>query len=123
MADFYQTGMVTTLHRLNPDGLARIEAELEQFARQTSLALVLPALYTEFETPAMRRISDQLSRVRYLRQIVVALGRATASQHEAVRCFFRGFGLPVTLLWVDGRPVQDLLALLEDRGLSAGPDG
>ena len=29
MADFYQTGVVTTLHRLNRDGVGSLEAQLE----------------------------------------------------------------------------------------------
>ena len=33
MADFYQTGIVTTLHGLQSNGLSRIEAELERFFR------------------------------------------------------------------------------------------
>jgi len=34
MADFYQTGMVSTLHRLHPNGLDRIEGELEKEERR-----------------------------------------------------------------------------------------
>ena len=29
MADFYQTGVVTTLHRLKPNNIERLEADLE----------------------------------------------------------------------------------------------
>ena len=34
MADFHQTGVVTTLHRLNPNGVARVERELELLSFQ-----------------------------------------------------------------------------------------
>ena len=122
MADFYQTGMVTTLHRLNPDGLPRLEAELEEFSEQNPIGLVLPALYSEFETSAMVRIRAELARVRYLRRIVVALGRADVRQYERVRDFFRDFP-NVTILWVDGERTQALFQMLEERNLSAGPDG
>ena len=30
MADFYQTGVVTTLHRLTPDSIERLESDLEE---------------------------------------------------------------------------------------------
>jgi len=123
MADFYQTGNVTTLHRLNPNGLVRLESELERFSRETPIGLVLPALYSEFETPAMRRIREELARVRYLRQVVVTLGRANRGQYEQARSFFRDSRQPVTILWMDSPRIRSLLGLLEERGLSAGPDG
>lgn len=123
MSDFYQTGAVTTLHRLNPNGLARLEGELERFSEDTPIGLVLPALYSEFETPAMQRIAAELARVRYLRQIVVALGRADRSQYLRVRSFFQNFPRPVTILWIDSERIRDLFRLLEEHGLSAGADG
>ena len=46
MSDFYQTGLVSTLHRLNPNGIHRLEAELESFKPELPVGLVLPALYS-----------------------------------------------------------------------------
>ncbi len=123
MSDFFQTGVIATLHRLKPNNILRLEQELKEFSRQNSIGLVLPALYTEFETPAMRRIVDELAHVHYLRQIIVALGKANQEQFEAAKAFFSGFPHPVTILWIDSCPIQELLTLLESRGLSAGQDG
>ena len=123
MADFYQTGVVTTLHRLKPNSVERIESDLERFARTKPIGLVLPALYSEFETPAMARIMAELRQVRYLQRIVVALGRATPEQYARASAFFRDFYTPVTILWIDSERVQRLLQMLRERGLSAGEDG
>ncbi len=123
MADFYQTGCVTTLHRLKPGSAARMENELREMADRVSIALVLPALYAEFENPAMRRIADELANVPFLRQIVVALGRAGANEYRLVQEFFADFPHKITVLWVDSPEIQNLLEILQDRGLSAGPDG
>jgi glucosyl-3-phosphoglycerate synthase len=123
MADFYQTGIVPTLHRLRPDQLDRLEADLEKFSRSKPIGLVLPALYTEFESPAMHRIVAELKSVRYLNRIVLALGRATHEQALRARSFFDGFYTPVTILWINSQRTQSLMKLLEDRGLSAGEDG
>jgi hypothetical protein len=38
-----------------------MENELRDMADRVSIALVLPALYAEFENPAMRRIADELT--------------------------------------------------------------
>ncbi len=123
MADFYQTGVVTTLHRLKPNQIERLEQDLERFSRNRPIGLVLPALYSEFETPAMQRIVSELKQVRYLQRIVVALGRATPEQHARARGFFEDFYTPVTFVWMDSERVQGLLKMLEERGLSAGGDG
>jgi glucosyl-3-phosphoglycerate synthase len=123
MADFYQTGMVTTLHRLQANGLDRLEAELERFSRVNPIGLVLPALYSEFETPSMQRIVGELSKVRYLRHIVLALGRATFDQYLSVRKFFENFPQPVNFIWIESPRIQALFRRLEESGLSAGIDG
>jgi glucosyl-3-phosphoglycerate synthase len=123
MADFYQTGVVTTLHRLKPNHIERLEQDLERFSRNRPIGLVLPALYSEFETPAMQRIVSELKQVRYLQRIVVALGRSTPEQYVRARGLFEEFYTPVTVVWMDGERIQGLLKMLEERGLSAGDDG
>src|SRR4029077_10860137 len=123
MADFHQTGVVTTLHRLKPNQTERLEQDLERFSRNRPIGLVLPALYSEFETPAMQRIVSELKELCYLQRIVVALGRATPEQHARARGLFVDFYTPVTLVWLEGARIQALLKMLEDRGLSAGGDG
>ncbi len=123
MADFYQTGVVTTLHRLTQNNIDRLEADLEKFSRNKPIGLVLPALYSEFETMAMQRIVPELRKVRYLQRIVVALGRATRDQYEKAKSFFDDFYTPVTVIWIDSERVQSLFKMLEERGLPAGADG
>jgi glucosyl-3-phosphoglycerate synthase len=123
MADFYQTGVVTTLHRLKSNSVERLELDLERFSRTRPIGLVLPALYSEFETPAMQTIVPELKKVKYLERIVLVLARATKEQYGRARGFFKDFYTPVTVLWVDSPRIQSLLSLLQERGLGAGPDG
>lgn len=122
MADFFQTGCVTTLHQLG-DAAPRIERELESFASSTSAGLALPALYTEFEHPAMRGIVGELREARFLRRIVVALGRAGHDQYRHARSFFDGFDTPVSFLQVDHPRISSLLRMLERSGLPMGAPG
>src|SRR5262245_19463536 len=123
MSDFCQPGLVTTLHRLNHNGLLRLESELERYTRSTPIGLVLPSLYSEFQTPAMRGIVAELAKVRYLNRIVVALDRANAGEYEHARSFFREFKIPVTVIWNDSEPIQELFRTLAENGLSAGESG
>jgi glucosyl-3-phosphoglycerate synthase len=45
MADFYQNGVITTLHNLSCRSVEELEAELMGFAKTRPMALVLPCLY------------------------------------------------------------------------------
>ncbi|MFN8008603.1 MAG: glycosyl transferase [Terriglobia bacterium] len=124
MADFYQTGVVTTLHRFKPNHeLPQLEEELEKFSENTAICLVLPALYSEFQGQAMRGILEELKHVRYLRHIVVALAKANQQQYEDVKSLFAGHPQEVTVLWIDGERIQALFERLEKQGLTAGGDG
>ncbi len=76
MGDFHQTGVITTLHRLGRSTVDQLEKELEETLLYRPIALVLPCLYSELEGEALPRIVDELAQVRYLREIVVGLGRA-----------------------------------------------
>ncbi len=87
MSDFHQSGIVPTLHRL-PSGLpAKLESELEGFSQRRPITLALPALYSEFERPALSRIVGQLKDVGYLRQIVVSLDAAEAADFARAKEF------------------------------------
>ena len=88
MSDFYQTGVVATFHRLGRINLEKIEAELTWYAQQRPIALVLPSLYSELEGEALRGIVRELKEVKYIREIVVALGPATEEEFKYAKEFF-----------------------------------
>ena len=71
MSDFFQPGVVTTLHRLKKDSLERKERELEFYARYNPVALVLPSLYSELKEKALKGILSEIKRVKYINQVIV----------------------------------------------------
>ena len=87
MADFYQTGIIVTLHRLGRPSLERIESEMVEFSKHRPIALVLPALYTEFQAPALQGIIDELKKVKYVNEVVLTLGRATDEEFKKAKEF------------------------------------
>ena len=123
MADFYQTGVITTLHRLTRDGTGKLEAELEALAPTNRIGLVLPALYREFEHPAMRTIVRELSRVRFVHRIVCAVGQASREQYEHACSFFADMNAQVTMLWMDDPRIERLWRVLDEQGIGAGGPG
>ncbi len=42
MADFFQNGIITTLHNLQQRPIAELEADLLTFAKQRPMGLILP---------------------------------------------------------------------------------
>lgn len=123
MADFFQTGTITTLHRLTEGGQQRLEADLERFNTVNPIGLVLPALYREFESPAMQGIVDQLRNISYLRRICVVINGATEEQYKHARSFFDGFRTPVTALWLEDPRLSNLMDLFAKNDLSPGGPG
>ncbi len=123
MSDFYQAGTVATLHRLGGSKLDLLEHELGHFARQQPIALVLPALHTEFENPAMEGILSELHRVRYVGQFIFTLTHATPEQFQAVQERVGSLPGEVRIIWIDGPRVAHLFRTLEENGLKVGPNG
>ena len=123
MADFYQTGMVATLHRLRPKDYERMEQDMLKFAEESRVGLVLPALYSEFETPSMAQIVAELRHVKFVNEIVLVLARANREQYLHARSFFKDFPYRVTFIWIDSDRIQNLLQVLNNNRLSPGEDG
>lgn len=123
MSDFYQNGVVAVLHRLGLPNLEALEAELERRAAANPIALVLPSLYAELERPALKGILEHLKEVRYLREIVVALGQASALEFRRAKEYFKALPQEVRLVWVDGPRIQQILKKLVSQEIDIGLAG
>ena len=88
MSDFYQTGVVATFHRLGKLNLDKIESELTWYAQERPIALVLPSLYSELEGEALKGIVRELTKVKYIKEIIVALGPATEEEFKYAKEFW-----------------------------------
>jgi len=123
MSDFYQTGIITTLHQLGKSSLERIEGELLQFSRSRPVALVLPALYSEFEGPAMPGIVQELSKVKYLCEIVLVLDKASDSEFQRVKEFMAPIPGKVRIIHNDGKRILEIYDTFKRNGLDVGERG
>lgn len=123
MSDFYQTGVVATLHRLVSSGHERLERELAAYVPNRPIALVLPALWSEFEGSALPRILNELKEVPYLSQIVFTISGASAEQLAQARCMASSLPQEVTFIWNNGPRIQALYERLAENNLPVGPDG
>ncbi len=117
MADFYQNGVVTTLHNLADRDVNDLEDELFRFSRVRPMALVLPCLYSELEGPALSSIVDELAKVPYLTEIVIGLDRATEEQYVHALEFFSRLPQQHKILWNDGPRLKAIDARLKKEEL------
>ena len=118
MADFYQNGIITTLHNLVDRPLEDLEKELMSFSRTRPMSLVLPSLYSELEGPALDNIITELTQVPYLNEIVIGLDRATEAEFEHAKHFFSRLPQHHRILWNDGPRLKKLDAMLAEQGLA-----
>jgi len=118
MGDFYQNGIITTLHNLADRPVEDLERELTTFSVRRPMALILPSLYSELEGTALPKIIDELVQVPYLSEIVIGLDRADEAQFRDALLFFGRLPQHHRVLWNDGPRLQALDALLREQGLA-----
>jgi len=123
MADFWQHGMITTLQKLKDRPVAAIEEELRIIARRRNMTLLLPALYSEFETPAIPKIINELKKVNYLYQIVLSLDRADREQFQRVREIMAALPTATRVVWHDGPRMQKLYRVLRENDFTLDMPG
>ena len=123
MSDLYQTGIISTLHRFHTSNLEQLESDLEQLSEERPISLILPALYSELEGKALKRIVEKLKKVRYLHQIVVSLSDADNNDPQHARDFFSVLPQKVRIIRNRSDRIEELFQLLSDHNLIVGPDG
>jgi glucosyl-3-phosphoglycerate synthase len=123
MTDFFQTGIITTLHNLGKPSLERLETELKIFSKTRPAALVLPALYSEFDGPAMPGIVQELAKVNYLHEIVLVLDKASEREFQRARKFMSPIPTDVKIIHNDGRRVTEIYETFARNSLDVGQRG
>ncbi|RZO83400.1 MAG: glycosyl transferase [Oceanococcus sp.] len=118
MSDFYQGGVITTMHNLVDRPVHQLEDELCRFNKTRPLTLVLPCLYSELEGPAMGPILETLRELPYLHQIIIGLDRADEAQYRAARDFFSALPQQHRVIWNDGPRMQAINQRLSAENLA-----
>ena len=123
MGDYHQFGPITTLHKLSARSIESLEADLVDWSQTRPMALVIPALISELDGPALARIVDELKSVEYLAEIIVGIDRADRAGFERAREFFSVLPQRHRLLWNHGPRLQALDAELRQLGVAPTDEG
>ena len=123
MGDFYQNGVITTLHNFRSASLDQLESELKSYSTSRPIAIVIPALYEEFKSHALKNILKELEATNYLTKVVLGLDEATEKDFIAAKKVLRKYDLPGTILWNESPRMKDFRKLLSRHNLSYGAKG
>lgn len=118
MGDFYQNGVVTTLHNLRKRPYEELESAMIQFSRNRPMSLILPCLYSELAGPALENIIDELIKVPYLEEIIIGLDKANQSEFEHAKQYFSRLPQHHRILWNDGPRMRAMDRLLIDESIA-----
>lgn len=123
MGDFYQNGIITTLHNLGQRDVEEMEKELRAFSKIRPMGLILPSLFSELEGEALPNIVEELSKVDYLEEIVIGLDQANEEQYRHALNFFKPLGDNYKILWNDGPRLKKIDARLREESLAPTEPG
>ena len=124
MSDFYQAGLVTTLHDFGTVQRDRLESLLVQATRSRKLGLILPVTASDMRAAPFAEIVRQLRDATYIDTALIVLGMAPerADYRQSVE-FARQIGSSAHVLWTDGPRVQALYGELADAGFRLSAPG
>ena len=108
MADFFQNGNISTFQLIHSPNDFNIETELKKISETRNMVLLLPALVSEFDGPAMPVIINELKQIDYLERIVLSLDKADESRFREVKNKFAALPGKVRIVWHDGPRMQSL---------------
>ena len=123
MTDFFQNGEIVTFHRLKRRSARELEAELETASSHRPVSLVLPYIPVELHGAGLPKIVKELSGIKYLKNVIVAIGRANSDDFYKAKAFFSSLPQKPKLIWCTGPRIEHLYNLLSQNGIDVGEDG
>lgn len=122
MPDFFQTGVIATLHRLAEHDSDRFTRELSHPACR-KVMLLLPCLASDFRSAAMEKILTELESAEYLQNILLILGRATAEDFAGAETRLARLKAKSTILWLESPAATSLFELFNKNDLNIPSTG
>jgi glucosyl-3-phosphoglycerate synthase len=123
MSDFFQNGEIATFHRLKQRDLIELEEELGEATKHRPISLVLPYIPLELQGLGLPKIVEELRNVKYLKNIIVPVGKAKAEEFREAKKFFSSLPQKPKLIWCTGPAIENLYNLLAENGINVGDDG
>jgi glucosyl-3-phosphoglycerate synthase len=114
VSDFYQHRLVTTLHQLADPNFNDQQEQLKEYTKEKPITLVMPALYSEVEGPALPRILDHLEKVEFINEVVISMNGMNSDQFIKAKKFFSRLPQKHFIIWNDGPRVSEIYNELKE---------
>ena len=89
-----------------------------EFAKFRPITLILPSLFSELKGPALPKIVQEISKVRYINHIVIGLDKANQKEFHEAKKFFSELPQKHEILWNDGPNLKSLDKMLAKQNLA-----
>ena len=80
--------------------------------------MILPSLFAEIEGKALPKIIDEISKVKFLQNIVIGLDKANQKEFKIAKNFFSRLPQRHEILWNDGPNLKKLNKQLAKQNLA-----
>jgi glucosyl-3-phosphoglycerate synthase len=104
-----QQNVVPTFTRLVDEDLTRMEKAILRVARRVPIGVIIPALFDDLSSPAMRHIIQELGQMNFVKRIYVSLDGSSEEEFQRAREIIQPIQDRGVLLWNNAPAVQSLL--------------
>jgi glucosyl-3-phosphoglycerate synthase len=108
---------ITTLHELCYDKKKLIKT-VSDAADSRPVSVIMPMLYKEIKSNALKNIIIGLNKCEYLYKVVIPLAAKNENEFKQVKRFFSDLKIPKLIMWCNGPKVVKLLNGLKSEGIN-----
>lgn len=107
---------ITTLHDLNLDK-KKLMKNITEISTERPVCVILPMLYSEIKSEALKNIVTQLNKCTYLKEVIIPLAAKNEKEFDHVKKFFKQLKIPSLVIWCNGPKINNVLTSLKSEGL------
>ncbi|UCF49424.1 MAG: hypothetical protein JSU91_06670 [Thermoplasmatales archaeon] len=108
---------ISTLHELCVDK-DKLLKSVSDAANERPVSVIMPMLYREIKSNALKNIIKGLNKCTYLNEIIIPLAAKNEREFRQVKRFFTNLKIPNLIMWCNGPKVVNLLNELKLEGLN-----
>ncbi len=121
MADFH-FNTVPTFSLLSGEDTSLMGQKIIAASRKVPVGVLIPALFHDLSSDAMKNIIEVLAEVDYLKRVYISLDQANEEQYLQAKKIVAPLKDKVTLIWNDSPELTEVIAEIEEQ-LPLGPRG
>lgn len=114
MADFY-LNRLPTFSLLYGESTNSMEKKLMSESQRIPIGVLIPALYSDLSSPAMKNIIHVLSEMDLIKRVYICLDQASEEEFHKARKIISPLGEKGSLIWNDNPRVREIISEIEKK--------